>query len=224
MTARATRAGRRGAKSGVGKKTSTKKTARNPAKPKSRKVAPIERLCAEEPKQVLQSLIRGHPELRTETEELALTLIGTVDANELGSELGRRLLEIDIFDLTDSSPRDGRYVPIWASAQEALDDLLEPHLADLKRRIELGLKEAAQSTCLGIALGLYCARDYSSGDSLLVHAPDFCENEAHYVVDLLAKESGRLHRRRWPLPDGSEALLTEWPWIFSRGSRRKKQR
>jgi hypothetical protein len=95
---------------------------------------------------------------------------------------------------------------------------------DLKRRIALGRKEAAQSTCLGIVLGLYGARDDSSDDSLLAHAPDFCENKAHYVVDLLAKESGRLHRRRWDLPDGSEALLADWPWISSRGSPRKKRR
>ena len=226
MTARATRGGTRGAKAAVerkrssGKKTATKK----PAPPKSRRVAPIERLRSEEPKQLLQSLIRRHPELRTETEELALTLIGAVDAKELGLELGGRLREIDIFDTTDSSPRDGRYVPLWDAAQEALDDLLEPYLLDLKRRIELGLKEAAQSTGLGIILGLYEARDWSSDDSLLAHAPDFCEDEAHYVMNLLAKESGRLHRRRWPLPDGSEALLTDWPWVASRGSRRTKQR
>jgi hypothetical protein len=219
-----TRGGRRGAKSSVGRKKPSKKPAAKKPKPKSKRVAPIEELRADEPKRVLQSLIRRHPELRTEAEELALKLIGGVDPQELGSELRRRLREIDIFDLADSPTRGGRYVPLWAAAQETLDDLLEPYLVDLKRTIALGLKEAAQSTCLGIVLGLYGARDFSSDDSLLAHAPDFCENEAQYVVGLLAKESGRLHRRRWPLPDGSDALLTDWPWIFSRGSRRKKQR
>ena len=224
VTARATRGGGRDAKSSVGRKRSSEKTVAKKPKPRANKPTPIDKLRRGEPKQLLQSLIRRHPELRTEAEELALELIATVDAEELESELGRRLRGIDIFDLTDSPPRDGRYVPLWAAAQEALDGLLKPYLVDLKRRIALGLKEAAQLTCLGIVLGLYKSRDHASDDSLLAHAPDFCENKAHYVVELLAKESGRLHRRRWRPPDGSEAMLTDWPWLFSRGSRRKKRR
>ena len=93
-----------------------------------------------------------------------------------------------MFDATETAPRDGRYVPIWEAAQQTLDGLLEPYLADLQRRVELGLKEAAQSSCLGIILGLYHARDCASDDSLLAHVPDFCENEAHYEAGVLAKQ------------------------------------
>ena len=155
---------------------------------------------------------------------MALEIIETVDAEELGLELGRRLLELDIFDAVDGSRRDGREIPVWEAAQKTLDGLLEPYLIDLQRRVELGLKEAAQSTCLGIVLGLYQARDGASDDSLLAHAPDFCENEAHYVVGQVAKQSGRLQRRRWPLPEGSQALLPDWPWLFPRSAQRTKRR
>jgi hypothetical protein len=201
-----------------------KSTARKPARPKARHPAPLERLRSDESLQVLLSLIRRHPDLAPEADELALALIETVDAKEVGLELGQRLLELDIFDAIDTAPRDGRYVPIWDAAQQTLDCLLEPYLADLQRRVELGLKEAAQSTCFGIILGLYHARGCESDDSLLAHAPDFCQDEAHYVVGLLAKQSGRLHRRRWSLPEGSDELLSEWPWLFPRGARRKKRR
>ncbi len=153
-----------------------------------------------------------------------MELVSAVEAKRLGSELGRRLAELDIFDAADGSPRDGRYVPMWEAAQQTLDGLLEPYLVDLQRRIELGLKEAAQATCLGIVLGLHSARGQASDDSLLAHAPDFCENEAHYVVELLAKQSGRLHRRRWPLPEGSRALVPGWPWLFPESSPRRKRR
>ncbi len=109
-----------------------------------------------------------------------MEVVSAVDAKRLGSELGRRLAALDIFDAADGSPRDGRYVPMWEAAQQTLDGLLEPYLVDLQRRIELGLKEAAQATCLGIVLGLHSARGQASDDSLLAHAPDFCEKEAHY--------------------------------------------
>ena len=210
----------------VTKKNSPKKksTAMKSAKSKARRPAPLEQLQSDESMQVLLSLIRRHPDLRSEADELALALIATVDAKNVGSELGKRLREVDIFDATDTGPRDGRYVPIWEAAQQTLDALLEPYLAALQRRVELGLKEAAQSTCLGIVLGLYHARDCESDDSLLAHAPDFCENEAHYVTGLLAKQSGRLHRRRWSLSQGSHELLPDWSGLVPLGTRFKARR
>ena len=224
MTARATKVGKRTARAaGVTKKSlpCKKRATSNPEKAKTRKIAPLKNLRADESTRVLLSLIRRHPELRLEANELALALIENVDARKVGSELGQRLLELDIFDTTDNSRQEGGYVPIWDAVQQTLDELLEPYLVDLQRQIELGLKEAAQSTCLGIVLGLYHAREYPSDDSLLAHAPDFCEGEAHYVVDLLAKQSGLLHRCRWPLPDGSQELLADWPWLLSRRAKRK---
>ena len=200
----------------VGKKISSKKksTAIKSAKPKTRKPALLEQLQSDESTQVLLSLIRRHPDLRSEADELALALIETVDAKKIGSELGKRIREVDIFDATDTLARDEPYVPIWEAAQQTLDGLLEPDLVDLQRRVELGLKEAARSTCLGIVLGIYLARDYKSDDSLLAHALDFCENAAHYVAGLLPKQSGRLHRCRLSLPEGSHELLPDWPWLF----------
>lgn len=210
----------------VRKKSPRKKkgAAKKSAKLKTRKPEPLERLRADESTQVLRSLTCRHPELRAEIDALAIARIASVDAEKLGSKLGQRLLEVDIFDVTDTVPRDGSYVPMWEAAQQTLDGLLAPYIADLQRRIELGLKEAAQSTCLGIVLGLYHARDCASDDSLLAHAPDFCENEADYVVGMLAKQSGRLQRRRWSLPDGSHKLLPEWSWLCPHDPQRKKRR
>jgi len=215
---RASKKTARGGKKRKKTSTSKKKRAGRQAFAKSRKPAPLEALRADEPSQVLRSLIRRHPELRDEANELSLQLVAAVDAGSLGSELGRRLVELDIFDAADGSPRDGRYVPLWEAAQQTLDGLLEPYLTDLQRRIELGLKEAAQATCLGIVLGLHWAQKHESDDSLLAHAPDFCVDEAHSAVQLLAKHSGRLHRRRWRLPDGSEVLFPDWPWLLRASS------
>jgi hypothetical protein len=224
VTSRASNANKRATRKGAviskpsKKKGATKKLARPPAA----SLAPLKHLRSDEAKQVLLELITRHPQLRPEALEMALARIEEVDAKRLGSELSRRLLDLGLFDTVDSS-RDGSYVPLWQSAQETLDGLLEPYLLDLQRRIELGLKEAAQATALGIILGLYRARDGGSDESLLAHAPDFCRDEAHHVAALLAKQSGRLHRRRWPLPDGSKALLPDWPWLFAQGSQRRRR-
>jgi hypothetical protein len=53
-----------------------------------------------------------------------LALIENVDARKVSSELGQRLLELDIFDTTDNSRQDGGYVPIWDAVQQTLDELL----------------------------------------------------------------------------------------------------
>jgi hypothetical protein len=225
VTSRATNRNKRAArKAAAGRKPSKKGgAAKKSAGLGADSLAPIKHLRSDEAKQVLLELIARHPQLRPEALEMALARIEEVDAKRLGSELSRRLLDLSLFDTVDNS-RDGSYVPLWQSAQETLDGLLEPYLLDLQRRIELGLKEAAQATALGIVLGLYGARDGGSDDSLLAHAPDFCEDEAHYVAALLAKQSGRLYRRRWPLPDGSKALLPDWPWLFAaRGSQRRRR-
>ncbi|MCR9095730.1 MAG: hypothetical protein NXI30_16030 [bacterium] len=53
---------------------------------------------------------------------------------------------------------------------------MAPYLEDLQQEIELGLEEAAQTTCLGIVIGLYHAREGDADDSLSAQAPDFSEN------------------------------------------------
>ena len=110
VTARPAKGGKQAAKGAPVRKKSPRKkkgAAKKSAKPKARKPAPLEQLRTDESTQVLLSLTRRHPELRTEIDELALALIESVDVEKLGSKLGQRLLEVDIFDATDMPPRTG---------------------------------------------------------------------------------------------------------------------
>lgn len=178
---------------------------------------PLDMLHGEEAKKLLVMLIDRHPELRRDSDELATAILGDVDAETLRKELGQCLRGLDMTELAAYSGRQpwGEYVEPNEAAHRVLDELMQPYLDDLGRRIELGLEDAARSLCLGIVLALYDARG-SGSDSLLAYAPDYCENEAAYAVEILAKKSSRLHRRRWKLPDGSESLLPEWDGLFSR--------
>jgi len=149
--------------------------------------------------------------------------IETVDVDKLATDVGDGLRALDLFDATDPDPRSPRYVAVWESAQHTLDLFMKPYIADLERRIELGLRDAAESNCLGIVLGLYRARESEDDDdALLAHAPDFCSNEADYVVDLLGRQSGRLHRRRWSLPTEARSRLPDWSDLFKSRPRRKR--
>lgn len=216
---------KRAAAKGVARKTSSVKATkarRRPAKPRRRTAEPLEKLSGEEAQQLIIALVKRHPALREEATELATALLESVDAHKLGIELGKRLRDLDLFDLSNRSCRDpGRYVEVTEAAYETLEETLAPYVVDLERRIELGLEDAARATCLGIVLGLYHACDHTE-DALLAHAPDFCEGEAGYLVDQLAKQSGKLHRSRWSLPDGSAELLPEWDWLFRRRSGKRR--
>jgi hypothetical protein len=66
-----------------------------------------------------------------------------------------------------------------------LEESDEDFLADLKRRAELGLTDAAVTMGLGIVLGLYKAKD-SPSDGPLGWAPDFpAEHAGHAVSELM---------------------------------------
>jgi hypothetical protein len=174
-------------------------------------------------RKLIHCLRARHSELSGEIDELAVALLETVDVDELAIKVGDGLRALDLFDATDPDPRSPRYVDLWESAQHTLDLFMKPYLADLERRIELGLRDAAESTCLGIVLGLYRARESEDdGDALLAHAPDFCANEADYVVELLGKQSGRLHSRRWSLPTEARSRLPDWSGLFKSRPRRKR--
>ena len=71
------------------------------------------------------------------------------------------------------------------AAWQLLEESVEDCLADMKRRAELGLTDAAVTMCHGIIVGLYKAKGTPS-DGPLGWAPDFPAEEAgHAVAELL---------------------------------------
>ncbi|MFQ5471970.1 MAG: hypothetical protein ACE5FA_03655 [Dehalococcoidia bacterium] len=205
---------KKSAKSKTKKLTRSKPSVRRASKPRA-----LNKLHGEEARELLEILVGRHPELSFECEQLAREIVDRVDPEKLARKLHRQLMALDMDDL---SARSGRhmwgYVEPADAAQELLDALMESYLVDLRRQIELGLEVAARSHCLGIVLGLYRARGVET-DSPLAYAPDYCENEAAYAVEILAKQSSKMFRRRWRLPDGCESRLAEWGWLFRRSRR-----
>ena len=73
------------------------------------------------------------------------------------------------------------YVEPTEAAWELLDEAVVDVIADMKRRAELGLHQAAEQICCGVVLGLQKAKTVES-DGPLRWAPDFPAEEACHAV------------------------------------------
>ena len=91
----------------------------------------LERLEADEARAVRHRLLAAHPDLRTEAERAARSLLSQVSFESGANDVERALRSL----------------------------ALDPFLADMKRQMELGLRREALEICKGVVLGLYRIRD-----------------------------------------------------------------
>jgi len=174
----------------------------------------LETLSPPETQVVLARLLAAHPELTSEVQEIAKSMLASVSAELLADEVENALTSVGIEDLGGRAGRhEWGYVEPNEAAGELLEEALEPFLADLKRHIELELEIEALEIVKGILIGLYRIRD-AAGD-VLEWVPDFPEDAAMTVVEAWetgrgTKRAGR-RRRRLLLPhEFVEKALPEW--------------
>ncbi len=170
----------------------------------------LDDLSPSEGRSVLRILLHRHPELTEEAEEAARLIASDVDPDHIAEDIeySARVLGFD-----ELNARAGRqswgYVHPTEAAWEMLSEVLEDHLAEMKRLARLGLEGAATDTCVGILLGLYRLRE-ARGNPILEMAPDFCDERATDVLSQWTKAPGPLRGRR-ELPEGFVAEeLPEW--------------
>ena len=96
-------------------------------------------------------------------------------------------------DLDDLESRAGRhswgYTEPSEAAGELLQEVVDPFLEDLKRRMDLGLVAEAMEVCKGILLGLYSGRS-SSGSFFFI---------GQFAVLALLRSSGLSSLRAPPM-------------------------
>jgi hypothetical protein len=176
-------------------------------------------LKPEESAAVLHALLGRHRALRREAERIALAQVEAVRPGKVADAVERAVLGVDPEQL---AARSGRkrwgYVEPNEAAARLLEEALDPFLADMKRLVALGLEDAAVATCAGIVQGLYAVRDREV-DDVVAYAMDFPAETAWYAVATLARESMKVHRRRWTLPDGIAASVPEWKAMLQRTAR-----
>jgi hypothetical protein len=103
------------------------------------------------------------------------------------------------------------------------EEAAEGFIADMRRRMELGLADAAALMCRGIVVGLRKAKKAKS-DGALVWAPDFPAEEACYVVVELLRACPAEKQRdtRDRLLDALAGDVPDWSKMLARTAGRTR--
>ncbi len=132
---------------------------------------------------VLRALLAKHPELRTEAEQVAVDMLSSPSVDDVAEDVRGTVTSLGIGSFHGRAGKHPwGYVEPSQAAWDLLGEAVEDILADMKRRMDLGPHEAAETICCGIVLGLHKAKGAGS-DGPLGWAPDFpAEKSCHSRV------------------------------------------
>ena len=193
-------------------------------KPKTpaRAASAVDKMAPTELLTVLRALLAKHADLRTEAEQIAVDMISSPSVDDVAEDVRGAVtsLGIDSFHGRAGKQPWG-YVEPSQAAWDLLGEAVEDILADMKRRMDLGLHEAAEAICCGIVLGLHKAEGAGS-DGPLGWAPDFPAEEAcHAVAELIrasaTKDRGATRNR---LIEALGSLVPGWEEMITRAADR----
>ncbi len=187
---------------------------------RKRKKPILDRLEPGEAQAVLSRLLVEHPDLGAEVERIAESLLGEISSEIIAGEVDDAIRSLDLDDLGSRAGRHSwGYTAPSEAAWELLQEVVDPFLKDLKRRMDLGLAADALEVCRGILLGLYGVRDTKSGE-FVGWAPDFLEETAAGTVVTWCThgiKSGAVCRdRARSLRDFAEERTPEWATLINR--------
>ena len=210
------------AMTGRTKKRSAKGGSGSPARTKGGMKSVLDKMDPDELATVLRTLLAKHPELRTEADSIGVDMVSAPSVEDVAE---------DVFDAVtslDTGAFHGRagkqpwgYVEPTEAAWELLDEAVVDVMADMKRRAELGLHQAAEKICCGVVLGLHKATATES-DGPLRWAPDFPAEEAcHAVAELLRMLPAKNRQAtRDRLVETLSVLVPGWHEMISRAADR----
>jgi hypothetical protein len=160
-----------------------------PARRRQPPTPALESLSGAEHTVVLTELLRSHPDLRAEAEQIARRLLDVAVVEAVADELALALSAIPLEDLAVRSGRvRGRgYVQENEAAWELLEGVIEPFRVDLRRRVGLDMADAATAIVTGIVTGLYQTRDPEDGTVVGYAGPDAPIQLAEEVINQAAR-------------------------------------
>jgi hypothetical protein len=188
----------------------------------------LERLKPEEAAAVLRHLLEVHPDLSSDAEEMARSLLLGVKYEEIAAEIEDEIRALDYEALNARAGRhEWGYVEPSEAAIEILKETVEPFREDMKRHLELGLESEALEICKGLVLGCYRLSERAGGD-VLGWAPDFPGEAAGYALEVWysgtddPKRRDPQRKKRPPLPPDFLSLVPKWIPMIERIGREKK--
>ena len=185
----------------------------------------MDRLASDELAAVLQTLLKRHPDLSREADSIAVELVSSTMAEDIADDVFTSVTALEVDALRGRAGKQSwGYVEPTEAAWELLQEAVEDVIADMKRKMELGLDAAAEAICCGIVVGLHKAKDVGS-DGLLGWAPYFPAEEASHIVAELVRafptaKRGAVHDR---LIEALGDLVPEWYEMIARAAARAAQ-
>jgi len=188
----------------------------------------LERLKPEEAAGVLRHLLEVHPELASEAEGMARSLLHQVDYEDIAAEIEDEIRALDYEVLNARAGRhEWGYVEPSEAAEEILEETVHTYREDMKRLLDLGLEAEALEICKGLVLGCYRLSERAGGN-VLGWAPDFPGEAAGHALEVWyngadhPKSGAARRKKRPPLPADFLSLVPKWiPMIERVGKERK---
>ena len=188
----------------------------------------LERLKPEEAAMVLGRLLGAHPDLASEAEGMARSLLHQVDYEEVAAEIEDEIRALDYDVLNErAGAHEWGYLEPTDAAWEILEETVEPRVEDMKRHLELGLEGEALEICKGLVLGCYRLSQREGGD-VLEWAPDFPGEAAGNVLEIWSRGAGDAKqgdtggKKRPPLPGDFLSLVPKWIAMIERVWKERK--
>jgi len=207
------------------KKPATTRAGGTPKSTRGRSNGVLDKMSSGELADVLRALLKKHPHLKSEAQAIAVEIVSAPSIEDTAEEVLDALTSLDLDSLNDQAgSHSWGYVEPTEAAWELLQEAVEDIVADMKRRMQLGLDTAAEAMCCGIVVGLHNAKDVGS-DGPLGWSPDFPEEEAcQAVAELLrtcpAKKRAAVRDR---LLDALGDRVPSWHDMISRAADRALQ-
>lgn len=101
--------------------------------------------------QILKMLCQEDTSIKKRIEDMFLNQVQEVDVSEIADEVFSDLNFLDVEDLRDrsGSHRDG-YTDTGDAAREMIEEIIEPHLKNMKRLHSLGMFQEEMRYCMGV--------------------------------------------------------------------------
>ncbi len=188
----------------------------------------LERLEPSEAAATLRRLLEAHPDLASEAEGIARSLLHQVEYQEVATEVEDAIRALDYENLNArAGSHEWGYVEPSEAAVEILEETVEPFLEDLKRHLELGLEAEALEICKGLVLGCYRLSE-REGSDVLGWAPDFPGEAAGNALKVWytgtddPKSYDTRRKKRPPLPPDFLSMVPRWVPMIERVAKETK--
>ena len=150
----------------------------------------IDKISPTEALSILKQIAKRDESLKKRIVELAEDLFRDVDVEAVCDDVFGALDGIDVHELWDRSgaKRDG-YTSPEDMAFEMVEEALEPFLHEMRRLLDLKMRQEAKLYCMGILKGIY-GYDKDSGSEFKDWATDIPGESFGYVLDEWKERNG----------------------------------